>query len=57
MKATQINVPALILSFAIVGLIADTMPVPGLRARVVTQSANWITATIQAPATAAVAPR
>uniref|UniRef100_B8HS47 Uncharacterized protein n=1 Tax=Cyanothece sp. (strain PCC 7425 / ATCC 29141) TaxID=395961 RepID=B8HS47_CYAP4 len=57
MKTTQINLPALILSFAIVGLVADMMPVPGLRAGVIAQSANWVTATIQAPASAAIAPR
>uniref|UniRef100_B8HZ57 Uncharacterized protein n=1 Tax=Cyanothece sp. (strain PCC 7425 / ATCC 29141) TaxID=395961 RepID=B8HZ57_CYAP4 len=57
MKAPQINLPALLLAFAITGLIADTMPVPGLRAGVIAQTSNWVTATIQAPATAAVAPR
>uniref|UniRef100_B8HZ62 Uncharacterized protein n=1 Tax=Cyanothece sp. (strain PCC 7425 / ATCC 29141) TaxID=395961 RepID=B8HZ62_CYAP4 len=33
------------------------MPVPGLRAGVVAKTANWVTATIQAPAAAALAPR
>uniref|UniRef100_B8HZB6 Uncharacterized protein n=1 Tax=Cyanothece sp. (strain PCC 7425 / ATCC 29141) TaxID=395961 RepID=B8HZB6_CYAP4 len=57
MKVPRINLPALILSFTIVGLIADILLALGLRAGGVAQSANWVAATIQAPAIAGVAPR
>uniref|UniRef100_B8HLR9 Uncharacterized protein n=1 Tax=Cyanothece sp. (strain PCC 7425 / ATCC 29141) TaxID=395961 RepID=B8HLR9_CYAP4 len=57
MKISNINVSALLLSFAIVGLIADTMPAPGLQPGIISQTANWIATTIQSPATAAIAPR
>uniref|UniRef100_B8HWQ8 Uncharacterized protein n=1 Tax=Cyanothece sp. (strain PCC 7425 / ATCC 29141) TaxID=395961 RepID=B8HWQ8_CYAP4 len=52
MKPGKISLPTLVLSFAIVGLMADTLPVPGLKAGIVAQTSTWMINTIQAPARA-----
>lgn len=53
MKPTKIHLPTLITTFALVGLIADIVPVPGLGDGVLIQSMQKIGNIFQPPSQAA----